>query len=211
MGTGWAVRGGDASEPVRRGLRTGSQRGGRSSARSAPTDGVDGHDVDNVLDGPDADPLAMAREIALRALTARARTRSELVSILTRRNVPDDVVTELLGRLSDVKLIDDRDFAKSWVAGQQRRQKSSRVLKQELLGKGVDAELVDEALEGLDPACDERVASALVAKRLPSVRGLDRQAQYRRLTGLLARRGFSPAVIASVVKGALSGEPQDWE
>ena len=40
-------------------------------------------------DDPAADPVAVAREIVLRSLTVRARSRAELVETLRKRGVPD--------------------------------------------------------------------------------------------------------------------------
>lgn len=155
---------------------------------------------------PDADPLAVAREIALRALTVRARSRSELADILARKRVPAEVAEELLERFEELRLVDDRDFSRQWVAGQERRLRSTRALGGELRRKGVDTEIVAETLAEVDPETDETVARTLVAKRLPSLRGLDKTVRYRRLAGLLARRGFSAAVVARVVREALAGE-----
>ena len=47
---------------------------------------------------------------------------------------------------------------------------------------------------------DLQAAQALVAKRLPSLQRLDHQARYRRLAGQLARRGFGPGVISTVLR-----------
>ncbi|QLQ15593.1 MAG: RecX family transcriptional regulator [Micropruina sp.] len=85
---------------------------------------------------PDADPQAVAREIALRALTVRARSRAELAAILARKRVPAEVAAELLERFARLRLVDDRDFARQWLAGQERRQRSSRALSGELRRKG---------------------------------------------------------------------------
>lgn len=172
----------------------------------AEPDGADPRSLD-----PDADPQAVAREIALRALTVRARSRAELAAILARKRVPAEVAAELLERFAELRLVDDRDFARQWLAGRERRQRSSRALSGELRRKGVEAEVVTEAVAELDPDVDEAVARRLVAKKLPSLRGLDRSVQYRRLAGLLGRRGFPPGVVARVVREALAGGPGEDE
>lgn len=62
---------------------------------------------------PSADPLAVAREIALRQLTVRARSRAELAKALARSGVPDETGEQVLDRLAEVGLIDDTAFARS--------------------------------------------------------------------------------------------------
>ena len=70
------------------------------------------------LSAEPADPAKraeQARAVCLRLLTARARTRAELVGQLAKRGYPDDVSTEVIERLSEVGLVDDEDFAEQWV------------------------------------------------------------------------------------------------
>lgn len=155
-------------------------------------------------EGPDADPVAVAREIALRQLTVRARTRAELARALAKRNVPDEAATQVLDRLTEVGLIDDRVFARDWLATASRRQKSRRALVAELADKGVDKEIIDEALAELDSEQDLEVARAYAAKKASGLARLDYQVQYRRLAGALARRGFPASVVAEVTKEALA-------
>ena len=151
----------------------------------------------------DADPVAVAREIALRQLTVRQRTRAELQAALARKNVPAAAADEVLDRFTEVGLLDDAAFARDWVAAGARRQRGRRVLAQELAQKGVAPELIDEALAGQEPGDDLEVALALARRKAGSLAGLDRQVRYRRLCGVLQRRGFSGAVISDVVRQVL--------
>ena len=101
----------------------------------------------------------MARTILLDQLTGRARTRRELADKLRSRNVPDDVATRLLDRFTEVGLIDDAAFARLWVESRQAsRGLARRALADELRRKGVDAELVREAVDEVDPADEEAAA-----------------------------------------------------
>lgn len=151
----------------------------------------------------DADPVAVAREIALRQLTVRQRTRAELKAALARKNVPAEAADEVIDRFTEVGLLDDAAFARDWVAAGARRQRGRRVLAQELAQKGVAPELIDEALAGQEPGDDLEVALALARRKARSLAGLDRQVRYRRLCGVLQRRGFSGGVISEVVRQVL--------
>lgn len=157
------------------------------------------------LDEVPADPVAVAREIALRQLTVRSRTVEELRRAMSRKGVPDEAADEVVDRFSEVGLLDDATFARDWVAGGARRSRSSRVLAQELKAKGVDPEVIGEALADRDPDADLEVARALAARKVRSLAGLDRAVQYRRLAAALARRGFPSAVVAAVVGETLQG------
>src|ERR1043165_8759273 len=56
-----------------------------------------------------------AKNVCLRLLTVRARTRAELIEQLTKRGYEEDLSAKVLNRLTEVGLIDDEDFAEQWV------------------------------------------------------------------------------------------------
>ncbi len=150
--------------------------------------------------GPEADPESVARKILLDQLTTRARTRSELATKLSQRNVPNNLATKLLDRFEEVGLIDDRAFARDWVEQRQRgRGLAKRALDIELRNKGVADEIAQEALSEIAAEDEEEVARALVAAKLRSVRNLDKDKATRRLVGMLARKGHSPGLAYRVV------------
>ncbi len=151
-------------------------------------------------DGPDADPVAVAREIALRLLSVRDRTRLELERALAKRRVPAEAAREVLDRLTDVGLIDDRRFAGAVFDAQHRRRRSTRALRQELRTKGVDADLIEAAAAEVSSETDLAVARELVAARARSLERFSYQVRYRRMAGQLTRRGFSASVVASALR-----------
>ena len=155
-------------------------------------------------DSADVNPHAVAREIALRQLTVRARTRAELARALARKNVHEEVADSVLDRLTEVGLIDDAVFARDWLAAGGRRQKSRRVLLGELAEKGVDRELIDEAAGELEAERDYEVARGFAARKATALAGLEQAVRYRRLAGALARRGFPASVVAQVTREALA-------
>ncbi|MGZ4615351.1 MAG: regulatory protein RecX, partial [Actinomycetes bacterium] len=149
----------------------------------------------------------MARTILLRKLTAAPRTRAQLAADLRRRAVPDDVAERVLDRFVEVGLINDAAFADEWVRSRHAtRGLSRRALAHELRTKGVDDELAAAALDRLDDDDERSAAQALVAKRLPSLRGHDAQVQTRRLVGMLARKGYPGGLAMQVVRAAVAGK-----
>jgi regulatory protein len=160
--------------------------------------------------GPDADPESVARTILLDQLTGRARSRSELADKLRQRRVPDEVASRLLDRFTEVGLVDDAAFARQWVESRQAsRGLAKRALADELRRKGVDAEVVREAVDEVDPADEEAAARALVRKKLSSLRRVDRPTATRRLAAMLARKGYSAGMAFAVVKSELGGFGSD--
>lgn len=164
-------------------------------------------------DSPDADPVAVAREIALRQLTVRARSRAELAKALVRKNVPDEVAKTVLDRLTDVGLVDDEVFARDWLAAGDRRQRSRRALLMELAEKGVDREIAESAAAELDADRDYAVARGYAERKAAGMGRVAPEARYRRLAGALARRGFPASVVAQVTREVLNDLPEfeSWD
>ncbi|MDL4818104.1 regulatory protein RecX [Actinomadura opuntiae] len=155
-------------------------------------------------------PEAAAREVCLRLLASSPRTRAQLADALRRKNIPDDVAENVLGRFTDVGLIDDEAFAHAWVQSRHAgRGLAKRALASELRRRGVANETVEDAVDSLDPADEERTARALVDRKLPATRSVDPAKRMRRLVGMLARKGYSPGLSYRVVKEALADEGTD--
>jgi regulatory protein len=151
------------------------------------------------------DPAERAREICLRQLAVRPRTRAELATALRQRGIADEVANEVLERYGEVGIIDDSAFARAWVSSRHHgRGLASRALANELRQKGVDAEAVGAALADLDPDTEEATARAMVDRKLRTDRGGPPEAQLRRLVGMLARKGYPPGLAVKVVRDALA-------
>lgn len=166
---------------------------------------VDGAEPPGGPEDAPGDPEQLARTICLRLLTAAPRTRSQLAEALVRRGVPDDVIDRVLDRYTEVGLIDDETFARMWVSSRHTgRGLARRALGHELRQRGVDNDVVAEAVSALDPDTERETARALVRRRL---RGLDRQppdVAVRRLVGMLARKGYPSGLAYAVVREELA-------
>jgi regulatory protein len=153
--------------------------------------------------------LARAKEICLRQLTVRPRTRLELRTAMLGKEVAEEVAEQVLDRFAEVGLIDDAAFAEVWVKS--RHQYSGlapRALAQELRRKGVADDLVKEAMTQVDEQSQEERARELVAKKLRAMSGVDHTAQTRRLVGMLARKGYGASLAYRVVREAVAAEEE---
>jgi regulatory protein len=165
------------------------------------------------IDRP-SDPAELAREICLEQLAIRPRTRAELAAALRRRGIAADVAAEVLGRYADVGIVDDRAFARAWVTSRHHgRGLARRALAGELRRKGVGSTDVDEALGELDDDTETTTARAMVERRLRAERGLTQRPDvvFRRLVGMLARKGYPPGIAIRVVKEALAARSESAE
>ena len=150
-------------------------------------------------------------DVALRLLGVRARSRHEMRERLLRRGFEDDVVNDVMARLNRAGLLDDSDFAAEWVRSRHAHSGRGRIaLKQELRTKGIDAEVIDEALADIDPEAERAAAAQMAAKKLATMRvdltdRAERDKAFRRLAGMLSRRGYDQSTVIEVVGEVLGG------
>ncbi|MFB8070302.1 recombination regulator RecX [Streptomyces californicus] len=198
---------------TRGGFGEGAGRRGRSGTRGSgsPSSSRAGEGEPRGSGEP-RDPVEQARGICLRLLTGTPRTRKQLADALRKREIPDEAAEEVLSRFEDVGLIDDAAFAGAWVESRHHgRGLARRALVRELRTKGVDSAVIDEAVGQLDADQEEETARELVARKLRSTRGLDRDKRLRRLAGMLARKGYGEGMALRVVRQALEEEGEDTE
>ncbi|MER5429114.1 recombination regulator RecX [Streptomyces sp. NPDC002588] len=218
-GVSYGGDGVDGDGPHRSGRRAGrgGERGGRGRRRRgfgepSTEDGGASSSSRAEKEEPSADPAERARAICLRLLTGTPRTRKQLADALRKREIPDEVAEEVLSRFEEVGLIDDGAFAGAWVESRHHgRGLARRALAQELRTKGVDSALIEEAVAQLDSEREEETARELVARKLRSTSGLDRDKRLRRLAGMLARKGYAQGMALRVVRQALEEEGEDTE
>ena len=147
-------------------------------------------------------PRGSAKDRALRLLTVRWRSRVELRRRLIRAGFERGEVEAALDDLERAGLVDDARFAREVVADRAgRRLAGDRAVRAALAAKGVAPELVAEAMESAGEEADR--ALALARKGATRAAGSEREAAYRRLFGLLLRRGFGPSVAREACRQAL--------
>lgn len=186
----------------------------RSSPRRRPRPAVGDHRQPrpDIAADPDVDPRDAARSIVLTLLSSAARTRAELEQRLAARRVPDEAAACVLDRMEELGLVDDADYARQWVQSRHHVKGLSRAaLTAELRRKGVADDLIVAALSALDPDTERSTARRIVQAKLAASRGLETATRVRRLTGMLARKGYPSGLSYEVVRAALADEGAEIE
>ncbi len=153
----------------------------------------------------DDDGRLRAHDLALGCLARRARSRREVDRYLAGKGVAPAHREHALDRLAAAGLLNDAEYARSFVESRDRaRPKGARALRAELGQRGVARADIDAALA--DPDRDEADAAVRAGrKHLSHLRGVDDRQQFRqRLGNFLMRRGFG----WDTVKGAVE---QLWQ
>ncbi|MEY9935208.1 regulatory protein [Catenulispora sp. GP43] len=170
-------------------------------------------DADKPKPPPSREKLEQrAKNILMYHLGRQMQTRSQLADRLRKKEIPDDIAEAALDRFEELHLLNDTDYAETFVRSRHNeRGLAKRALGYELRKRGIDDETAAEALSTLDEDQEATTARRLVDSRLRGTKGLDPQVRTRRLVGMLARKGYSSSIAFRVVKEALAEEGLDVE
>ena len=157
----------------------------------------------------EADPYTRAKTIVYNQLAYSAKTRGQLRKKLQSEGFEAELIEPLLDKFEAAKLIDDAEYAETFVRQKSRTKKLSRAaLRRELAERGVRGEEAENALAQRTDEQEREDAAELVRKKLrPGMDFSDRAEKdkvTRRLLGMLARRGYSSSVSMSVIREELA-------
>lgn len=157
----------------------------------------------------EADPYTRAKTIVYNQLAYSAKTRGQLRKKLQSEGFEAELIEPLLDKFEAAKLIDDAEYAETFVRQKSRTKKLSRAaLRRELAERGVRGEEAENALAQRTDEQEREDAAELVRKKLRPGMDLSDRAEKdrvtRRLLGILARRGYSSSVSMSVIREELA-------
>jgi regulatory protein len=136
----------------------------------------------------DAEAKHIAMKSALRLLAYTPRSEHELRDRLGKKGIAAEVCNATIGRLREVGLVNDAEYARSFVESRDRRSpRGRRLVAAELRSKGVDVNLADESASTV---IDADAAYRAGARRARALSKLDHQSFRRRLGNFLLQRGF---------------------
>ncbi len=136
------------------------------------------------------DILERALQAAMRFISYRPRSQQEVEQKLLSKDYAPPVVQKVIEKLQSNGLVEDEQFAQTWIENRTEfRPRSRRLLAMELRQKGISEEIIEETFDDLDS--EEQLALSAARKYAHRLNGLEREKFRMRMLGFLARRGFS--------------------
>jgi regulatory protein len=145
-----------------------------------------------------ADRSQLCLNSAFKFLSYRPRSEAETRERLKRKGYESQEIDKTITELKRIKLINDETFAEFWKENRTTfKPRSQRIVGMELRRKGVESEIIKQAVSQIDDA-DSAYRVALTRARTLSLS--DYQAFRQKLGGYLQRRGFNYGVINNTIK-----------
>lgn len=136
---------------------------------------------------------------SLKILSARPRSEKEIKDYLAQKiaktsNVKFSeakesvLIAQIITKLKNQQFVDDFEFAKWWSTSRTRQLKGPRLIKVELIKKGIDRQIVDDI--SLSFKNTKGQAAKAVEKKLKIWRNLPKDKLREKVYRYLAQRGF---------------------
>ena len=120
-----------------------------------------------------------AYNAAVRYLSYRQRSRSEVEKYLHDKEFDDATCQLTVDRLTELKMIDDRAFAESWISDRMRLKPRSRFkLVAELRDKGIDAGIIEASLAGVSHDDEIIALRSIITKKGRNYDSQDKLIKY---------------------------------
>lgn len=147
-----------------------------------------------------------ANNYGLRLLSFKMRTEQEIRRRMREKEYTDEIIDTTIDYLYYLNYLDDEEYAQKFIKDKSNlKNMGSERIKRELYMKGIDKNIIDRELEEIVDKDDEyEKAKEIAIKKLETTyKNDDKNARYRKLGGLLQRRGYSMDIVMPILKELL--------
>lgn len=135
---------------------------------------------------------------AVRFLGYRPRSESEIRQRLAKHGFENPVIDKTIEKLKDYRYVDDNEFARYWVENRESfSPRGRRLAKMELKRKGLEADIIENAVSAID---EKESAYRAAQKRAGRLAALDYIDFRLRMVQFLGRRGFNYGIIKEITE-----------
>lgn len=132
-------------------------------------------------------------------IASKPRTKKEIIDWLQKKETPETLQQTILAKLIYLRLLNDLEYAQAFIRTRTLlKPKPKRVLRMELLKKGVSDEHITQALESTEV---DEVAGAkdIFSRNQWRWRQLSEKEKQTKASEFLMRKGYSWSVVKEVV------------
>lgn len=140
-----------------------------------------------------------AKEKALKYISYRRRTYSEVEKKLKDLGYDDTLINKVLEHLVNLYFIDDSEYTKAFITEKVKLNPcGKKLISHELKNKGINSDIIIKELE--ESNLDEyNLAYNLVLKKIKSNLNIDKK-QAHKIYAMLLRKGFSSSTALKVLR-----------
>lgn len=171
-------------------------------------------EASEIIELLDAESLQASYVTAIHYLSFRQRSQAEIERHLFKKEVDPNHIEIVMNRLNKESLLNDLEFAKSFVQERIRQKKKGpKIIINELFERGISKTNIDEAIMLMTFNDQYEIALESAQKRANRPKKESVQKQKEQIRTLLMRNGFDNDVISEVMQEVKIDRDRDaeWE
>ncbi|MDO5060608.1 MAG: regulatory protein RecX [Actinomycetaceae bacterium] len=151
------------------------------------------------------------KEAALRLLDRCDQSVAQCRHKLLAKGYPSAAVEVVIKRLIEVGILDDLRYGEMLARTRhQERGLVGQALRIELRRKEIPEEIINQVMSNFSEGATQETIEHLVQKKLRSLNKLPKEVKFRRLLGMLARKGYSVNVATEVISKTLETDDVEY-
>ncbi|HLR68956.1 recombination regulator RecX [Virgibacillus alimentarius] len=147
-------------------------------------------------------------------LSYRMRTEKEIYDYLSKKEVDPAHIKQIIDKLIKEKLIDDKQFAESFVRTRiQTTNKGPMLVKRELIQKGVLNTIASQSIRAYTYEIQHEKAYKLAEKKRKQVKKNSLRKQVEQIQAILMQKGFTQEIVQDIIALIKNDEDKEaeWE
>jgi len=149
-----------------------------------------------------SEEIEKAKSSAFKLLSCRMRSCKEISDKLKGKGFSQDTITAVIRDLKRIDYLDDYKFTKEFVESRLiHNPKGKKLLRYELLKKGIEESIIDELLrEQMPKDREENIAKTLAEKIWQRKNNVEINKRKAQVYNYLLRRGFNASYIVKILE-----------
>lgn len=148
-----------------------------------------------------------AMDMAVKYLSFRSRTSSEMVEYLKKKNVDDLIIAEVMEKLGEYRYIDDVVYLKNYVENNRHlNYYGSRRMSQDLKKRGISENLLNTLAELFPKEAEYHCAELVAKKNLRILKGQTAVQKKKKLYDKLGRMGYPTEMVLDIIRDLVRDE-----
>ena len=142
--------------------------------------------------------------IALNYIAYRPRSEAEVRVRLDKAGFGENEIERIVKKLKKYNYLNDLEFAKLWINDRMKiNPRGKKVLKIELLKKGINKDIVDSAIAGIADEAEQEMIKKIISKK-QKANGTNQLLIDEKIISFLLRRGFRYDTIKKTIAALTS-------
>ncbi|MDR1013312.1 MAG: RecX family transcriptional regulator [Lactobacillales bacterium] len=162
-----------------------------------------------------ATSISLGLQLAYAYLKNQLRTKKEIQEYLQRQKILDKSLEKILKKLQNLHLVDDKNYAESYIRTKVRlNKKGPQIIKQSLLKKGVSENIIDSALSNFFPNNLQKNHASNLAKKLEKkYQSKSYKEKLQKIYQGLIVQGFNSNIAKDAIENLelIKDEEREWE